>query len=687
MLLFLIIALVTEALATSIAIDGCAVSVISVEKEYCIHCSDANKLPIPDGSACALNCKTNEGIKNCIKCGKNKCSRCSAQLVPTSDGLKCVPKCNDKRQTGIENCQTCTAPLAPLQCTACNQPYTLSADKKSCVLLCNNALIDNCQKCNDGADTCKECESGYIPSADGKFCYRTCGTGGPIQYCTGCKEQTCMTCNSMSYLEGNKCVLRKGLEESCFTDDQCHASLKCLFSGTGFNTGERKCFPSNCAPSISDSGLQAVCNGQGRCISTHSTLDSQSFEGSCYCLSAELSSTDRCGSCVNPNLMPSYDIVGTCVSKQGPYESCSKTLTCQAGLTCYQNYQCIPTDCLSGLLPLTKVVCDKAGSCSEATFDSSTGKWKAKCICFDANRTTDSKCQQCLNGGRPVGITCANANCVDKVGSKNIVCSGHGYCQSDGSGCVCNEGFTPVTVDKGKHRCYPSTCGGTPSDSKTYCKNGLGTCMQQLDDTYLCACPAGYRGVETHAGMTNNFDGCVPWSCFPMLNGSICGPFNGGTCNAITKGGHECTCNQGFILTEKGCIPNKCGPQANGTVCRAKGLCEKGSSQSWTCNCLDGYKVTDKGCFNNRCKATSEGIPCNGHGECLNNIRCKCSAGYAGPACSIKTVVLAVAITVPILVLLVAGILMYVFVKRAIAKREQAKLMKGMFPVVTKKKK
>lgn len=684
MLIFLVLLLVDEVLAASVTIDGCDVSVTSMGKEYCVHCSDSSKLPTPDGTACALSCGTNEGIKDCTKCGESKCSTCttskSTTQVPTSDGLKCVPRCNNTRQTGIENCKTCTAPLKPFQCTECNTPYTLSSDKKSCVLICNGVQIDKCQECNTDASTCKTCQPGYTHSADGKFCYRTCGSNGPIQYCAGCREQTCTACNSFAYLKGNQCILRKGLEEVCSIDDPCHVSLQCLYSGFGLNNGSRKCFPASCAPGSSDPGVGSVCNGQGTCTGTSFNLDSQTSTGVCSCLSTDISSNNKCGACVNSTFLPSYDVVGTCVPKQGPYERCSSSLPCQPGLSCYSNYQCIPESCLSGIL--TKSICNNAGSCGEASFDSSSNKWTATCVCFDPLRVPGDKCNKCTTGD-PVGITCANSNCVES----KVVCSGYGSCKEDGQGCNCDTGFESVTVSS-KHRCYPSTCGGTPSDSQTYCNNKLGTCLQQLDSSFLCACPAGYRGVETRATTksTSEFGGCVPWSCYPMLNGSICGPFNGGTCNTITTGTYECSCHSGFKLTAKGCLPEKCGPEANGSVCLSKGICERNSGV-WACSCLDGYQMTDMGCFNHRCKATSAGIPCSGHGLCQDNTKCKCSAGYAGPACSITTVALSMAITIPILVLFVGGVLTYILVKKCIAKREQAKLMNKMFPIIIRKKK
>lgn len=246
MFIFLVCSLAGGALAVSVAIDGCDVSVTSMGAEYCIHCSDSNMLPTPDGTACALSCGTNEGIKDCVACGTGKCSKCatsgSSTLVPTSDGLKCVSKCNTSRSTGIEHCQTCTGILQQLQCTTCNSPYTPSSDKKSCVLLCSGVTVDNCQECDSGATTCKTCQPGYALSADRKFCYRTCGTSGPIQYCTGCREQVCTACNSLTYLKNNHCVLRRGLEEPCSADDPCHVSLRCLFSGLGLENGTKSAF-------------------------------------------------------------------------------------------------------------------------------------------------------------------------------------------------------------------------------------------------------------------------------------------------------------------------------------------------------------------------------------------------------------------------------------------------------------
>ncbi|EFO62865.1 High cysteine protein [Giardia lamblia P15] len=681
---FLVCSLAGGALAASVTIDGCAVSVTSMGAEYCIRCSDSSKLPTPDGTACALSCGTNEGIKDCTACQTGKCSKCAAPdgtaLVPTSDGLKCVSKCNTSRSAGIEHCQTCTGILQSFQCTTCTSPYTPSSDKKSCVLLCGGVEVANCQECSSGATTCKTCQPGYTPFADGRFCYRTCGTNGPIQYCTGCREQACTACDSLAYPKDNHCVLRRGLEEACSADDPCHVSLECLFSGLGLDSGTKKCFPAACGPTSSGSGARSVCHGQGTCRDTSFNLESQSSGGTCACLSADLSSGDNCGACVNSTLTPSYDAVGTCVAKQGPYEKCSSSLTCQPGLSCYMNYQCVPDDCISGIF-LNKVVCDNAGSCGEASFDPSSNKWTATCVCFDSRRIPTDKCTKCTTG-TPVGITCADTNCVES----KIVCSGHGSCKEDGSGCDCDEGFAPVTVGD-KHRCYPSTCGGTPSDSGTYCNNGLGTCLQQLDNSYLCACPAGYRGVETR-GSTRAaaLDGCVPWSCYPMLNGSICGPFNGGTCGATAARSQVCACHSGFRLTDKGCLPESCGPEPDGSVCLSKGVC-KSNGGVWACECLDGYRVTAMGCLSHRCRPTSAGVPCSGHGLCQDNARCKCSAGYAGPACSLTTVALAAAITAPILVLLVAGLLTYVLVKRAIAKREQARVMRRMFPVTPGTKK
>ncbi|TNJ30111.1 High cysteine membrane protein [Giardia muris] len=339
-------------------------------------------------------------------------------------------------------------------------------------------------------------------------------------------------------------------------------------------------------------------------------------------------------------------------------ERCSSKADCVSGLDCLYG-ACVASDCVIKVSLSSKngvsLVCAGAGDCN-ATWDASSNTWSGKCTCWDSNRvaentttqsgTTVGICSTCNSGYTAVDWRCVANACM--LNSKE--CSGHGTCASNGKSCACDSGFYQTTLQyngEAKIACATDTCGNI--DNQFMCidlqtNNVVGQCFGLPDEEYRCLCRPGFRGIRANHQKT----GCISWNCFPMDDGRICGPFNGGDC-VLEGGKYGCKCLDGFVLTPRGCIPSGCAPTEHGIPCLGAGSCRLDSgSQTWGCNCLQNYEETQKGCISRRCQPSVSGVTCHGHGVCEDNLKCKCDKGYSGIACSTPVWGIVLAVLIPL---------------------------------------
>ncbi|CAD2212945.1 hypothetical protein, conserved [Angomonas deanei] len=211
-------------------------------------------------------------IKNCLKCGtENVCDTCASTvsnpLRPSEDGKACVRL--------IPNCLTYDASGA---CKQCNNQYTMSSDKRSCIQ-CTTA---NCVACSL-PNACSTCEAGFVKSVTGSTCVK------PINGCkTYSDAGTCTACESGYYLNGNRCVKCDFTRCSrCVNDNvcadcaagysfpvegpqcvkcdidrcmKCSADNVCAFCEDGFGVLDSKCSPCLIEGCLLCSANAAVCD-------------------------------------------------------------------------------------------------------------------------------------------------------------------------------------------------------------------------------------------------------------------------------------------------------------------------------------------------------------------------------------------------------------------------------------------
>lgn len=300
------------------------------------------------------------------------------------------------------------------------------------------------------------------------------------------------------------------------------------------------------------------------------------------------------------------------------------------------------------------------------------------------------------------GNDCSKNPCG--INNDGIACSGHGTCIEEGESAKCN--------------CKPGRMGELCSlrdclSPGNECLNG-GTCISAQDALYLgllepaeynsmkdsvthevkgferhrsagntvCMCPKGYMGefctecdVMTEPATQIFSNGtkvsiCAHQSCF--YNGFVCS--NRGTCTYNeTSDSFGCICESGYLLLGAQCWHSSCPIEVRAgknLPCGIGGQCLETSlgSDVWQCSCANTHKLdTSTGlcwpiaCFGSSSK--SEKV-CGGGGTCDLSVYtgthvCNCKDGFKksadGVTCAPSSSVIALAVIVPIIVILSGG--------------------------------
>lgn len=315
------------------------------------------------------------------------------------------------------------------------------------------------------------------------------------------------------------------------------------------------------------------------------------------------------------------------------------------------------------------------------------------------------------------GNDCAVNPCgIDNAG---VACSGYGTCVEDGESAKCN--------------CRPGRMGDvcslrdclTPGNE---CLNGgvcidasnalqLGLLKQAEYDSIsllahrkgrdsrsagstVCMCPKGYTGefctecdtmTELATQVFSNgtkVSVCAHESCF--YNGLVCS--NRGTCSYDeSSDSFGCVCEAGYLLLGAQCWHPSCPIEVRGErnlPCGIGGQCLETSlgSDEWQCSCANTYRLDSSTglCWPSACfgaSSKSEKV-CGGGGVCdlstyTGTHVCNCKDGFKkssdGITCVPSSSVIALAVIVPILlVLTVGGLCIYFLVCRR-KRREPAK--------------
>lgn len=197
-------------------------------------------------------------------------------------------------------------------------------------------------------------------------------------------------------------------------------------------------------------------------------------------------------------------------------------------------------------------------------------------------------------------------------------CENGGTCTDESDGgfsCACAAGYSGPTCATNIDDCVTADGGGP-------CLNG-GTCVDGVAK-YTCSCPAGYAGTNCET----NVDDCASNPCAH------------GTCTDGVNT-YTCTCTTGFA----GANCDTCATDYYGyptctfcqaaTTCSAHGTC----SASGSCSCSTGFTGTScNACATDyynypTCTFCSASTTCSGHGTCTSTGSCSCSSGYSGADC------------------------------------------------------
>ncbi|XP_069140664.1 neurogenic locus notch homolog protein 1-like isoform X2 [Argopecten irradians] len=178
-----------------------------------------------------------------------------------------------------------------------------------------------------------------------------------------------------------------------------------------------------------------------------------------------------------------------------------------------------------------------------------------------------------------------------------------------------------ISFDKNDSRCHNDTCA-----------NG-GVC-QEISETLLCTCPAGYTGAtcENFIDLCRG-DTCQNGRCLEVNDTYVCLCEDGYTGRHCETDINECQLND--VCPESACLNVPGDYRCVCPQCQF-GLCVyTGSKQS--CQCFPGFMGNNCSEEINEC---DDDTSCH-HGNCtdyVNGVECNCDDGYTGRRCDVKII-------------------------------------------------
>ncbi|XP_038076018.1 fibrillin-2-like isoform X1 [Patiria miniata] len=374
-----------------------------------------------DRDYCAFRCQNLPGSFRCI---------CPHGFVITDDGRHCRDL--DECQTSANNCRyMCKNLIGKFMCT-CPEGYTVMGGNGNMCKDVDECLDNPCRngRCinMEGTYRC-DCNTGYIPSIDGKQC-RDQRTG----VCYATTEGTCTAPANTVPVARDSCCCSGGLAwgPRC---EECP-----YFATPAFNELCRDSGTPIMDPCTTIIGLCA----NGQCISAQGGFICQCHTG--YVLTPDGSrcvDDDECSRDINPCPFSCKNTVG------------SYTCGCQDGFT----------------RGFDGVTCVDINECVVGTHDCQ----------FDCFNTVGGYECRCPDGMAPKEGSCVH---VDVCAVSPEVCGPYGTCRTtaDGYTCDCQRFFT---LDPTGKRCVDiDECQTQPNRCQYGCRNTVGG--------YRCNCPDGF---------------------------------------------------------------------------------------------------------------------------------------------------------------------------------------------------
>jgi hypothetical protein len=448
------------------------------------------------------------------------------------------------------------------------------------------------------------------------ICMRPCTTAGQCEVGQICEPPL----NDLVSLvpgainDRSYCVPDPACEETSCTPGVCSPN-PCMNGGTCAASGAS--YTCTCADGFSGTNCETQDTVRDRVIGQSCESDSQcNVPGTARCMT-EMHPLEDALPPSDPLSQVGLDFArGYCSNEPG----CASDLQCGAGGKCLAPFRQVTAQTLRAL----EGTFNPPLASGDLDFLASYGACLRSCEdnleCF-----SDQACQFVM----PEFI----AAVPDSVNDKTFCvphddcrfCSPFAHCDVDGSDngtCVCDAGYRGNGLT-----CSPT---GNGACADTPCENG-GTCSDNPDGTYTCACPDGYSGSNCQRSAA-----CTPNPC---RNGGTCsangssfscactGGYSGPTCESQTtcpalaepangsvsvssqvpSGVATYTCDSGYDMN--GSATRTCGsngawsgsaptctpsPGACASApCMHGGICTAGSGSSFTCNCAGtGYGGT-----------------------------------------------------------------------------------------------
>ncbi|UJR15629.1 hypothetical protein I4U23_002566 [Adineta vaga] len=490
-------------------------------------------------------------------------------------------------------------------------------------VLCQTALfspsiniLNMCQCLNGGvclSNTSCSCPERYR----GKYCQIMnpcndyCQNNG---HCTvDCMDTSCST---------PTCACVNG-----YSGDQCKTIIidACL---------SNPCVNGNCTPTF-DNGFQCECNHSYiglRCDKINSCLSNPCNRGKCMpssnclghtcnysCLCSNDTTGAHCEISTNPCLSSPCQNNGSCSILSNSYKcecvspyngtNCESIMNVCISNPCLNKGKCIRSSNIEDGMYRCDCPMDYIGlHCEYRDITCKTIFCENNGTCLMNKETNISYCQ-C-----PLNTTGSRCETIQEL-CTNTTCSNNGICFTDISTnnsrthCICNQTFTGRYCEKSLvslNSCSKNPCGSN------------GVCIPTSKSTYYCICSNGLNGQSCNSSTLTS---CAGSPCRYL---STCEPIEN-----TNPPNYQCVCPS-YLTGDRCQYTNTCQKQP----CVNHGRCiPLGPQNNFMCLCPEGFGHYDCSIY--------LGLSCNSN-VCLNggicdhndtNIRCLCSAEFAGPRC------------------------------------------------------
>ncbi|ESU44009.1 ATPase involved in DNA repair/chromosome segregation, partial [Giardia duodenalis] len=337
------------------------------------------------------------GSEICTAASEGKCTTCNVAnglfknpaVSPTlgSECILCWDTVGADKYTGVENCNTCTAPSG-----------------------------------NTGAATCSACQAGYVKATDANEC-KKCGTG--CSACSASDQSQCTACLEGKYLDGTSCVDASSCKGAKYPDPKINKCIQCNAAA------EQGGIPECTACTYSNSLQKPVCSNCGNGgkllrIDLDGTTTCVDENG---CAAGNTHVVDnakclRCGDDANGGLAGCNTCSSktTCTTCQNGYVKNSNGNTCDACgnncATCTKaNDMSTCSKCLPGYFLRT-------GSPNECVLCGDTAKGGIDGCAECDNQSGTLKCTKCKPNRKPVDTEGTQVTCEEKTCEDDSACGG-----------------------------------------------------------------------------------------------------------------------------------------------------------------------------------------------------------------------------------------------------------------------